>query len=549
MSTTPWSQLKKTIRSGTDALAECRLQLYHSFKKPEKGSENIDFDQPEFAPFVTSSLQEFDSKEFANRRIPLSFLGHNQKTGSPNGDPFFSRGFRFVGPDVAAFWRLCDLLPLPHRNLCLVIRPDHPVHFYADLDDETDPSRDGNAVMRAFQVLISECFRRDYGREFDWSGLQWYDASSSKKFSKHCHVRSEAWMHVRMLAGWHKDSVKPYIEKRAKEGDRNALLLIKVTSLPNQAEPKIECIIDEGVYTVNRNFRLYGHCKPTKTALQAIPAPCDAGKLVPSDHELMWRSLVTYAITSARETWCKWREHPARMDDRSSGRKHHEKQQTPSSSVPAGGFEWMRRVRIPWLEQRGLEQPAVDTIGFWAENNEPYVRYVKSTAVCIPCTLRSSRTVKHENNHSYLTLDTTNQLLVYRSFRDECKSHAEVFPLPETSSTKERILSAELRSLGQHLRDRLQLDPSRTNVLLPRQVVEPYFNASERDPVVQDTKEQPQMDEEDDEPLAEDDDGDVIMTAAGDVSVCPTFVSTSHSMLNLLSPWLSRHCIGGILKR
>jgi hypothetical protein len=407
--------------------------------------------QAHLQPVPTRTFDEFCALK--DRKLLLSFLGYGKaKRGEPpkprpNNDPFFSPSYRFVEADPLLFFKLHDMLPIQHRNLCIVVQPDMPVHLFIDLDDKTRV-RNAAKTRAAFERLFAIRFKLDFKRDADLSGMQWYGASTPTSYSDHGHCRTIVFKTCAQLNGYMQTRFLPWVKERAMAADPDALMLGELTYIANQTRPEWTSFVDKSVWSMRRSFRLSGHCKPAKTHLTPVPAMCDRGRLSPpSEHEYLWRSLVTYTLVAPPDKWCEWKEQVTDQK-RSAG----DGKATVARSVDTSGMtppSWTQGVRIPWFDRRGWPQPQIDRVGIFGSNGEAFVRYRQGDTACCHCSDVHGKRVVHETNHSYLTLKPDGTGLRFRSWRAECKEFEQFVPLPRRDEVD--ALPKNLRELSAYL--------------------------------------------------------------------------------------------------
>ncbi|XP_035227110.1 DNA-directed primase/polymerase protein-like isoform X2 [Stegodyphus dumicola] len=147
--------------------------------------------------------------------------------------------------------------PVYERCSYEVIRENFPCKLYFDLEFNRDsnPSKDGNALTKIFIQCIIAAFLEEHNISCDASDILWLDASTDKKFSVHL------------------------------------ILPRKDIGFENN--------IQAGVYSKNRNFRMYLSTKYGKRAPLVLSAhnqyrPSVKVKLKDIDEIIFYDSLVTY---------------------------------------------------------------------------------------------------------------------------------------------------------------------------------------------------------------------------------------------------------------
>lgn len=255
--------------------------------------------------------------QLANPNVPVCLLGCGWSIEQGTGKqikklpgpyywatPSYLEGVRFL--DLVKM--LTDMHP-GERNHCTMVLAEKPVHVFVDFDagSSTEPdhvSKDAlyrkvqgreEQVQIEWRRLFNTYFQQVYGRLPDLSGLHWETASTTGKFSLHAHLTTEAFEtvdhHKRFMAGF------VAFLKTQPESET----LMYYCAEPNPKHKKqVALLIDDTVYTKNRNFRLIECCKPGKQPLRWIP---DSGHIIskekqkqPSIKELVFRGMISYSI-------------------------------------------------------------------------------------------------------------------------------------------------------------------------------------------------------------------------------------------------------------
>lgn len=191
-----------------------------------------------------------------------------------------------------------------HRNHCTMVLPNKPVHIYFDFDAGADPQLPPKHAMY-FHVQGHEAevqqelrqkfvayFQQVYNREPNLSGMHWETASCANKFSLHAHIITEASVDIDHLKAF-MAGFSEYVVQQSGES------FLHLQHLNQNKNMKIVSLMDAGVYTKNRCFRLVECCKPGKQHLKwlADPAlPVEQQQAAPSTAELVFRGLISHAI-------------------------------------------------------------------------------------------------------------------------------------------------------------------------------------------------------------------------------------------------------------
>ena len=216
------------------------------------------------------SYRTMQAMRDANPLIPVSLMG----CGSDNNgqkkinDAHFKAGYSYLqNVDLPCLIEMVEKMPPKHRNFCTLVLPNKPVHVYLDFDAGADAEKPHKQAMythvqgkeadvqRELRQRFSAYFQQVYNREPNLSGMHWETASCANKFSLHAHITTEAFANIDHL----KVFMTGLIEYIVQQPGESCLYLRH----PNQHnETEVVSLMDAGVYTKNRCFRLIECCKP-----------------------------------------------------------------------------------------------------------------------------------------------------------------------------------------------------------------------------------------------------------------------------------------------
>lgn len=466
--------------------------------------------QPYLCPH---GIKEFMVAAPRGRKIPIAYL-QCTKQHLLDADTYYSAKMMYSAVTPTQLFRLHDWLTPARRNLCAMVQPDHDVHLYFDFDwddDKINPktkkrapfheAMDIEPIRRALLRMVRRCYVETFGEEPNLSDIHYEQAcdAAKGKLSLHVHCASEAWRSVSDLDQWIKRKFIPFLDRHARKGDADALMLGEVQPIVdddgNVKGDKFISGVDPGVYTKHRIFRFAGHCKPGGKHLeQYFPAvrpslpPCVAnlaeGALEPgskklNEHELLFAGLINYHIlaTAKRRTFGGGGSGSAPIK---SVRKTQASTSTGASAGAGAGAgagsgaksastsggtegvyfgdpcEWMSRTPIPWFTDRGLPQPEVEASGRHGNGQgDFYVRYKRyGSTACHHCSDEKGPTsiICHQNNYSYMDWTPGALTMRFHSYNPKCM--ANVYHVPVPAEAEGTVLNA----VAQYTRDKEALD-------------------------------------------------------------------------------------------
>ena len=194
-----------------------------------------------------------------------------------------------VARSFSAFWRAYVALPPAERHFYEIIREARPCHLYFDLEyrrrapdvegcgeeaaavEQESRRLETDARVDALLELVEVALRETYGLELDRRRVMELDSSTDTKMSRHLHVRlpGAAFRHAAHAGAFVRKLVARAESLQADDDDRSAARRSRAALLwapPLGAGSERQLVVDLGVYTRNRAFRLLGSCKIGKTA-------------------------------------------------------------------------------------------------------------------------------------------------------------------------------------------------------------------------------------------------------------------------------------------
>jgi len=241
----------------------------------------------------------FDLEQFKKHPERIQIAFHETKNEQlRESNPFFLQTPSYgAAKDLAHFMTYLEE-QMPENRICAtMVLEGLPCSAYFDL--ERDYKSDPFAPDYAKRVIVDrkekedimnahwDFYRLAFEAEFKQSPrlLSWeFDASTTEKFSFHAHLPEEKFTTVEDQRRLMHNRYFPIVQDAARKGDPRALLLGHWT----KTEPKVcsglfpvnpdtgmywSSIVDPGVYTMNRIFRLPGNRKPNKQPLDLFRWP------------------------------------------------------------------------------------------------------------------------------------------------------------------------------------------------------------------------------------------------------------------------------------
>ena len=446
----------------------CYVASKDETKKPKR---RLALEQSLYQPFVCSTLEQFmhygiETPGSEPRKIPLAFLMCTKEQVLQDDPGFFVPYVTYIALSPSQVIPYYHGLPPERQNLATFAYADAPVHIFFDLDWDEDergklPFRFQTvAELACIQLALISVLRRAFvssfrreplGLDSDKS-MHWESACTKSKLSLHPHLISEAFASRTAFETWVKTYLLPFIQREAtkEDPDPDATYLGAVVSKSSSRDfGKWKCLLDESVTCKNHLLRLCGNRKPGGVALKWIPSPLSAGSSTgPSEDELLFRSLICYAIAAPRDRWLEFsrtssssgsvtktviqscqfvQPFPAQPIQQA---KDDTKQQPSLQNKPTSEqWSWIQSIRIPWFDQRGLAQPEAVQFGI-TNDGYPYVRYQQKQTPCPVCTERRGQLMVHSSNHCFLTVNPKTGMCSFGSTDSNCKEQRIRFSLP-----------------------------------------------------------------------------------------------------------------------
>jgi hypothetical protein len=197
---------------------------------------------------------------------------------------------RFLATSYAELWRRYAALPPSARHYYEIIREGRPCHFYLDLEFATaaNPGRDGPGAVDAVLAAARAALLELAGLELADEDLLELDSSTPEKFSRHVIARLPGGRAFASNAdaGALAAAAAARVRAAAAAGDAAAAAAVIRRKGGGQA-----LVIDEGVYTRNRAFRLHLSSKAGRAAA-LLPTGRFAGAALPTQ-QAFFRALVS----------------------------------------------------------------------------------------------------------------------------------------------------------------------------------------------------------------------------------------------------------------
>ncbi|GAB4817437.1 hypothetical protein N2152v2_004483 [Parachlorella kessleri] len=172
---------------------------------------------------------------------------------------------RFMATTYCQLWRrYSDLLP-QHRHYYEIIRQGWPCHLYFDLEYAVadNPGCDGPAAVDALLGLVAQLLQDKFSLQMEDSWVLELDSSTDAKFSRHVIIRAPGAAFGNNL---HVGAFVRELCCRAGEA-RQAHSSCPAARVFVKKGTQETLLVDLGVYTRNRAFRLYLSSKAGKDAV------------------------------------------------------------------------------------------------------------------------------------------------------------------------------------------------------------------------------------------------------------------------------------------
>ncbi|KAI9360816.1 hypothetical protein DFJ73DRAFT_59732 [Zopfochytrium polystomum] len=229
-------------------------------------------------------------REFPTQDAAMSFLSGSNKTLM-----IFSYEFdvenpgkrRFVCASKEGFWNRYIEMSRDSRTYYELIPEGSPCHLYFDLEYKfaLNPHLDPNRMMKAFKQLIAKQLQKSFGVIANYPGIVDLVSSSTEKFSRHLVVRipNALWKnnaHIGRFVDHLCLQVRLRFDELGKQENRSAEEAAELEDLSNlfvatdREQSEKTLFIDTGVYTRNRNFRMFLSTKIGKSSFLVPSQEC-----------------------------------------------------------------------------------------------------------------------------------------------------------------------------------------------------------------------------------------------------------------------------------
>ncbi|CAN8003793.1 unnamed protein product [Ixodes hexagonus] len=213
------------------------------------------------------------------------------------------RGFLVTHP--LHLWKVLKMRRPSDRCMYEVIAEDAPCKLYLDLEFETEanPGRDGAAMVKELIDVVCREWQTVFGAACQPKDVLWLDSSTEKKFSSHLVFQRMQLFHDNREAGTFVRLICEKLRSRASLEAAQSCGSPFVTSRHGETV----LFIDEGVYTRNRNFRLFQCTKLRKNVPLVVSENDEYVRSLGADYDeqnIFLDSLVT---------WCPPTEEPDRL--------------------------------------------------------------------------------------------------------------------------------------------------------------------------------------------------------------------------------------------
>ncbi|KAH6566546.1 hypothetical protein BASA62_006643 [Batrachochytrium salamandrivorans] len=232
-------------------------------------------------------------------------------------DPKNTGRRKYLVTSISDFWIRYKDMAKSQRHYYELIESGTPCHLYFDIEyDKTcNPGLDGDAALDAFQNYI--CKRLGDACAIDPKSICTIDLTSTTdvKFSRHLIMRVPGFaFQDNVHAGGFVARIvsdltalrEHYLDHQLKEPKQASSLMGLDTLLPVDpciflgfvfnAEGAVQFFVDMGVYTRNRNFRLWRSSKLAKKVELVASPRC----LITDDEQGFRKTLVSYVDSGAR---------------------------------------------------------------------------------------------------------------------------------------------------------------------------------------------------------------------------------------------------------
>ncbi|KRX80419.1 Coiled-coil domain-containing protein -like protein, partial [Trichinella sp. T6] len=202
----------------------------------------------------------------------------------------------FLISTVSHFWNVYKNLPEFGRHCYEVIREATRCRLYFDLEFyfNSNPNHNGEQCIQIFVSFLCERIHESFGIECTYSCIVDLDASTEKKFSRHLivHLPENAVFEDNLSVGNFVKDLCARLKSMSTE-ERRDRSLEQLFVINDDGQETLIC--DLGVYTRNRNFRLFLSSKMNQKNPLKLAKACEfytARGIEPSEQEVFFDSLI-----------------------------------------------------------------------------------------------------------------------------------------------------------------------------------------------------------------------------------------------------------------
>ena len=180
------------------------------------------------------------------------------------------------------FWILYDAKDVRERHAYEVIEQSDVCKLYFDLEFKRNLNvdTDSASLMRKFKALLVSHLKETFDLELSESNILDLDSSTDEKFSRHLIVDDVVFKN-----NFH---VGNYVRSFCSKFEEDKSVLVRLS------EKDVGVFVDLGVYTKNRNFRLFLSSKFGKLAILKLdPSNCQEFSSK-NDKDIFLKSLLTF---------------------------------------------------------------------------------------------------------------------------------------------------------------------------------------------------------------------------------------------------------------
>ncbi|KAF4517026.1 hypothetical protein B566_EDAN013219 [Ephemera danica] len=312
-----------------------------------------------------------------------------------------------------------------HRCSYEVIPEFSPCKLYLDLEFETEfnPNCDGIKMTEIFIKLVAHRLFQLYHLKIDRTMILDLDSTTDKKFSRHliyqipflCFASNyEVGLLIQEICTWIRVGDEKLCSDVGITEDELKSLIVK----DRHGKDKLFC--DEGVYSKNRHFRVYGSTKPHKNSHLQI-SPQNEYTVPISDDKLRDEAIFLASLVTNFEPV----EIIVPLPERGFSKFVRSKSSTPSTGATGGSKNLPSP--FPSLDQFALKEMTMEGIRNWV--------YFSSTNCLVYESYRpgfcGNIGRQHKSNKGMLVVDLLHHRF-YRKCHDfECSGYqSEAKPLP-----------------------------------------------------------------------------------------------------------------------